>query len=187
MSSDRVCHTVSTDVCSALHAPETPIRARWLMAGAYWPRPWTCEDGGPAAALLRRRRAGPRDPARRAARGHGRPSTPSRPTCSCGANPGELYALRHDMPARRPRRDPGRGLGRAARPRDTRGDRIHPAAAGRHLLARRDRRARERRPPHGLRPLGAPPQPRPRGAGLPPAAGRRARTTRSWCSTAASS
>ena len=143
------------------------------MAGAYWPRPWTCEDGGP----LRRCCA------------DGVPGLGIRPgerlevTAAVDAfatdvlvrrEPGRALraASRHARPPAAG--DPGRGLGGAARPRDARGDRLHAAAAGRRVLARRDRGARERRPAHGLRPLGPPPQPRPRGAGLPPAAGRAA-------------
>jgi hypothetical protein len=71
------------------------------MAGAYWPRPWTCEDGGP----LRRCCA------------DGVPGLGIRPgerlevTATADAfatdllvrrEPGELYALRHRMPVRRP-------------------------------------------------------------------------------------
>jgi hypothetical protein len=71
------------------------------MVGAYWPRPWTCEDGGP----LRRCCA------------DGVPGLGIRPgerlevAASVDAfgtdvllrrEPGELYALRHQMPARRP-------------------------------------------------------------------------------------
>ena len=71
------------------------------MAGAYWPRPWTCEDGGP----MRRCCA------------DGVPGLGIRPgerlevAASVDAigtdvlarrDPGELYALRHDMPRRRP-------------------------------------------------------------------------------------
>ncbi len=85
--------------------------------------------------------------------------------------PGELYALRHDMPLRGAAVDAGRGLGRAARPGHARGHRVDAAPPRRRLVARRDRRARQRRPAHGLRPLGAPAQPRPRRARLAPAAG----------------
>src|SRR5207244_1074442 len=82
--------------------------ARWdlvgadrLMPGAYWPRPWTCEDGGP----LRRCCA------------DGVPGLGIQPGESLEVaasddafatdllvrrEPGELYALRHDMPLRRP-------------------------------------------------------------------------------------
>jgi hypothetical protein len=71
------------------------------MAGAYWPRPWTCEDGGP----LRRCCA------------DGVPGLGIQPgerlevTAAAGAfgtdllvrrEPGELYALRHGMHGRRP-------------------------------------------------------------------------------------
>jgi hypothetical protein len=71
------------------------------MAGAYWPRPWTCEDGGP----LRRCCAD-------GVPGLGiRPGESLEVTATIDAfatdvlvrrEPGELYALRHDMPVRRP-------------------------------------------------------------------------------------
>jgi hypothetical protein len=71
------------------------------MPGAYWPRPWTCEDGGPL-------RWGCAD---------GVPGLGVRPgerleVAACAdafgtdvlarREPGELYALRHRMPSRRP-------------------------------------------------------------------------------------
>src|SRR5947209_8054535 len=67
------------------------------MAGAYWPRPWTCEDGGP-------RRWG-------VARGQPGPAIQAGERLEVAAvydafatdalvrrEPGELYALRHDVP-----------------------------------------------------------------------------------------
>jgi hypothetical protein len=69
-----------------------------VRPGAYWPRPWTCEDGGPC----RHGRAG-------------RPGLGLRPDerlvvaavydafatdLLVQREPGELYALRHDLPAR---------------------------------------------------------------------------------------
>jgi hypothetical protein len=78
------------------------------MPGAYWPQPWTCEDGGP----LRRCCA------------DGVPGLGLRPgerlevAASIDAfatdvlvrrEPGELYALRHDMPVRRPLATPVEG------------------------------------------------------------------------------
>ncbi len=78
------------------------------MPGAYWPQPWTCEDGGP----LRRCCA------------DGVPGLGIRPgehlevTASADAfatdllvrrEPGELYALRHDIPVIRPLETPVEG------------------------------------------------------------------------------
>ena len=67
--------------------------------GAYWPRPWTCEDGGP-------RRLG-------SAAGIAGLGIQPRERLEVGAvrdafatdllvrrDPGELYALRHDIPIR---------------------------------------------------------------------------------------
>jgi hypothetical protein len=71
------------------------------MAGAYWPRPWSCEDGGPLRRCL----------------ADGVPGLGIQPgerlavTAAVDAfgtdllvrrEPGELYALRHEMPSRRP-------------------------------------------------------------------------------------
>jgi hypothetical protein len=71
------------------------------MPGAYWPQPWTCEDGGP----------------RRWCCAHGVPGLGVLPgerlevaaqVDAFGTDvllrrePGELYALRHEMPLRRP-------------------------------------------------------------------------------------
>ncbi len=69
------------------------------MAGAYWPRPWTCEDGGP-------RRWG--TPAGQAglgiAPGERLEIAAVRPAFATDAllrrEPGELYALRHGIPVR---------------------------------------------------------------------------------------
>jgi hypothetical protein len=69
------------------------------VAGAYWPRPWTCEDGGP-------RRWG--TPAGQAglgiAVGERLEVTAVRPAFATDAlvrrEPGELYALRHGVPLR---------------------------------------------------------------------------------------
>ncbi|HEX8645728.1 MAG TPA: hypothetical protein VF715_02430 [Thermoleophilaceae bacterium] len=75
------------------------------MTGAYWPRPWTCEDGGP----------------RRLARADGQPGlglragerlevAAARDAFATDAlvrrEPGELYALRHPMPLRGPQSTP---------------------------------------------------------------------------------
>src|SRR4051794_35321291 len=71
------------------------------MRGAYWPQPWTCEDGGPL-------RWGCAD----GVPGLGvRPGERLEVAAAVDAfgtdvlarrDPGELYALRHDMPRRRP-------------------------------------------------------------------------------------
>ncbi len=78
------------------------------MAGAYWPRPWTCEDGGPLRHCC----------------ADGVPGLGIRPgerlevTAVVDAfatdvlvrrEPGELYALRHDIPVRRPLATPVEG------------------------------------------------------------------------------
>jgi hypothetical protein len=75
------------------------------VEGAYWPRPWTCEDGGP----------------RRWGSAAGQPGLDIRPgerlevAASYDAfatdalvrrEPGELYALRHDIPVRGPQSTP---------------------------------------------------------------------------------
>ena len=75
------------------------------MTGAYWPRPWTGEDGGP----------------RRLARAEGQPGLGLRPgerlevaaardafatDALVRREPGELYALRHPMPLRGPQTTP---------------------------------------------------------------------------------
>jgi hypothetical protein len=78
------------------------------MAGAYWPRPWTCEDGGPLRHCC----------------ADGVPGLGVRPgerlvvAAAVDAfatdvlvrrEPGELFALRHDMPVRRPLATPVEG------------------------------------------------------------------------------
>ena len=78
------------------------------MAGAYWPRPWTCEDGGPLRHCC----------------AEGVPGLGLRPgerlevTAAVDAfatdmvvrrEPGELYALRHGMSGRRPLATPVEG------------------------------------------------------------------------------
>lgn len=75
------------------------------MAGAYWPRPWTCEDGGP----------------RRWGVAEGQPGLGIRPgerlhvaavrdalatDALVRREPGELYALRHDIPFGGPQSSP---------------------------------------------------------------------------------
>ena len=79
-----------------------------LMAGAYWPRPWTCEDGGPLRHCC----------------ADGVPGLGIRPgerlevsavvdafatDVLMRREPGELYALRHDIPVRRPLATPVEG------------------------------------------------------------------------------
>ena len=78
------------------------------MPGAYWPRPWTCEDGGP----LRRGCAD-------GVQGLGiRPGERLEVAAAVDAfatdvllrrEPGELYALRHEVPGRRPLATPVEG------------------------------------------------------------------------------
>jgi hypothetical protein len=78
------------------------------VAGAYWPRPWTCEDGGP----------------RRFGAATGQPGLGIRPgerlevaavydafatDALVRRDPGELYALRHDIPVRGPQSTPVEG------------------------------------------------------------------------------
>ena len=71
------------------------------MPGAYWPRPWTCEDGGPLRHGCAHGvpglgiQAGERLEVAASADAFGTDVLLRR-------EPGELYALRHDMPARRP-------------------------------------------------------------------------------------
>ncbi len=75
------------------------------MTGAYWPRPWTCEDGGP-------RRWGVVDgaPGLGVQPGERLEVAAVRQAFATDAllrrEPGELYALRHDMPLRGPQRTP---------------------------------------------------------------------------------
>ncbi|HEY1357948.1 MAG TPA: hypothetical protein VGF21_06565 [Thermoleophilaceae bacterium] len=86
------------------------------MTGAYWPRPWTCEDGGP----------------RRFGCVRGQPGLGIRPgerlevaavydafatDLLVRREPGELYALRHDIPARGPRARPVEGWVERLHPR----------------------------------------------------------------------
>ena len=162
--------------------PRRPDR----MAGAYWPQPWTCEDGGPRRWGCADRQPGlgirPGERLEVAARArrvrHRRAGAPR-------AGRAVRAAPRH--PGARPAVHAGRGLGRAAGPAHARGHRDDPAAAGRRVLAGRDRGARQRRPAHGLRALGAPAE-RPTSTCSPRTACRSSgRTTRSSCSTAASS
>lgn len=78
------------------------------MAGAYWPQPWTCEDGGP----------------RRWGSAAGQPGLDVQPgerlkvaavhdafgtDALVRREPGELYALRHDIPLRGPQSTPVEG------------------------------------------------------------------------------
>jgi hypothetical protein len=71
------------------------------MPGAYWPRPWTCEDGGPL-------RHGCTDgvPGLDVQPGERLTVAASSDAFGCDVlvrrEPGELYALRHRMPRRRP-------------------------------------------------------------------------------------
>ena len=67
--------------------------------GAYWPRPWTCEDGGP------RRLGAPQGaPGLALAPGERLELTAVRDAAGAGMlihrEPGELFALRHELPSR---------------------------------------------------------------------------------------
>ncbi len=75
------------------------------MAGAYWPQPWTCEDGGP------RRWGVAEGPTGLGIRAGERLAVAAvRQAFATDAlvrrEPGELYALRHDMPLRGPQSTP---------------------------------------------------------------------------------
>jgi hypothetical protein len=71
------------------------------MPGAYWPRPWTCEDGGPQRRCCA-------DGVPGLGIGPGERLEVAAAIDAFGTDmvirrdPGELYALRHEMPARRP-------------------------------------------------------------------------------------
>ncbi len=69
------------------------------LPGGYWPRPWTCEDGGP------RRLGQPQgQPGLGIAAGERLELAAARDAGACGMlirrEPGELYALRHELPLR---------------------------------------------------------------------------------------
>ncbi len=124
----------------------------------------------PASLRLRQRPAGPRHPAGRAARAGRRPRRVRHGRAGASRTGRALRpAPRH--PGARTAVEAGRGLGRAARPAQPRGKGPDAALARRPLVARRDRGSRERRPAHGLRPLGAPPEPGPRRPRLAAASG----------------
>ena len=78
------------------------------MAGAYWPRPWTCEDGGPLRHCWAEGldglgiRPGERLEVMAAVDAFATDALVRR-------EPGELYALRHDVPGRRPLATPIEG------------------------------------------------------------------------------
>lgn len=76
-------------------------------AGAYWPRPWTCEDGGPRRWCCAGQaglgvRPGERLEVVAVHRAFATDALVRR-------EPGELYALRHDIPVRGPRSRPIEG------------------------------------------------------------------------------
>ncbi|MGH2965037.1 MAG: hypothetical protein ACRDMH_06620 [Solirubrobacterales bacterium] len=75
------------------------------MAGAYWPQPWTCEDGGP-----RRWGSAPGQPGLGISAGERLEVAAVRQAFATDAlvrrEPGELYALRHGMPLRGPQSTP---------------------------------------------------------------------------------
>ena len=74
--------------------------------GAYWPRPWTCEDGGPRRLGAPQGQGGPA-----IALGERLELAAVRDVAACGMlirrEPGELFALRHELP-RRPQGPPVR-------------------------------------------------------------------------------
>ena len=80
--------------------PRTPRRVPGMTEpGAYWPRPWTCEDGGP------RRLGVPQGQAGLAIRpGERLELAAVRDAAATGMlirrEPGELFALRHELPRR---------------------------------------------------------------------------------------
>jgi hypothetical protein len=78
------------------------------VAGAYWPRPWTCEDGGPRRLCCATGQAGlgirPGEHLEVAAV-HDAFATDA----LVRREPGELYALRHDIALRRPLATPVEG------------------------------------------------------------------------------
>jgi hypothetical protein len=84
--------------------PAAPATAR-PPAGAYWPRPWTCEDGGP-----RRWGVASGQPGLDIGRGEGLEVVAVHDAFATDAlvrrEPGELYALRHEMPLRGPQSTP---------------------------------------------------------------------------------
>jgi hypothetical protein len=75
------------------------------VAGAYWPQPWTCEDGG-----SRRWGSAPGQPGLGIAAGERLEVAAVRQAFATDAlvrrEPGELYALRHGMPLRGPQSTP---------------------------------------------------------------------------------
>lgn len=78
------------------------------MTGAYWPEPWTCEDGGPRRWGCATGQAGPGiRPGERleVAAVHDAFATDA----LVRRGPGELYALRHGMPLRGPHAAPVEG------------------------------------------------------------------------------
>ncbi len=96
-------------------------------AGAYWPRPWTCEDGGP-------RRWGVPDGAPGLGIGPGErlELAASRHAFATDAlvrrEPGELYALRHEIPLRGPQSSPVAAWAERLDP-----ETLEPTAATPHL------------------------------------------------------
>ena len=139
------------------------------MTAGYWPRPWTCEDGGP------RRWGSPHGEAGLGIRpGERLEVVAVRDAFATDAllrrEPGELYALRHEIPLGGAQSTPVDGWVERLDPETLAVTASTPRAARRRLLARRHRRPRERRSAHGLRALGAPPQPRAGRPGLAPAA-----------------
>jgi hypothetical protein len=78
------------------------------VAGAYWPAPWTCEDGGPRRWCCATGQPGPGvRPGERLEVAAVRDAFATDALVRRG--PGELYALRHDMPVRGPQSTPVEG------------------------------------------------------------------------------
>ena len=78
------------------------------MAGAYWPAPWTCEDGGPRRWGCPTGQAGLGiRPGERLEVAAARDAFATDVLVRRG--PGELYALRHDIPLRGPQSTPVEG------------------------------------------------------------------------------
>ena len=78
------------------------------MAGAYWPRPWTCEDGGPRRWGCAAGQAGLGiRPGERLEVAAVRDAFAT--DVLVRREPGELYALRHGIPLRGPQSTPVEG------------------------------------------------------------------------------
>ena len=113
------------------------------MTAGYWPRPWTCEDGGP------RRWGSPHGEAGLGIRpGERLEVVAVRDAFATDAllrrEPGELYALRHGIPLGGAQSTSVDGWVERLDPETLAVTASTPRAARRRLLARRHRRPRER-------------------------------------------